>query len=246
MTGPAECAVSIRGLSKRFDTAHVLHDIDLDVAAGHVVVLVGPSGSGKTTLLRSINLLERPTTGRLTVGGTTLSFAPAGPAITRTEAAAIREVRLKTAMVFQAFNLFPHMTALANVAEGLISVKQMAKPAAHVQAMSLLQRMSLVDKANAFPATLSGGQKQRVAIARALALRPRDGFCPRDRRPGRLHGGRTNPLRRTTRCLLPQRRSADREIPVRDPVVIARRAIVESSGESRFDASTSLETTNCR
>ena len=123
MTGPAECAVSIRGLSKRFDTAHVLHDIDLDVAAGHVVVLVGPSGSGKTTLLRSINLLERPTTGRLTVGGTTLSFAPAGPAITRTEAAAIREVRLKTAMVFQAFNLFPHMTALANVAEGLISVK---------------------------------------------------------------------------------------------------------------------------
>ena len=172
MTGPAECAVSIRGLSKRFDTAHVLHDIDLDVAAGHVVVLVGPSGSGKTTLLRSINLLEPPTTGRLTVGGTTLSFAPAGPAITRTEAAAIREVRLKTAMVFQAFNLFPHMTALANVAEGLISVKQMAKPAAHVQAMSLLQRMSLVDKANAFPATLSGGQKQRVAIARALAMRP--------------------------------------------------------------------------
>lgn len=173
MTGPAECAVSIRGLSKRFDTAHVLHDIDLDVAAGHVVVLVGPSGSGKTTLLRSINLLERPTTGRLTVGGTTLSFAPAGPAITRTEAAAIREVRLKTAMVFQAFNLFPHMTALANVAEGLISVKQMAKPAAHVQAMSLLQRMSLVDKANAFPATLSGGQKQRVALARALVSGPR-------------------------------------------------------------------------
>ena len=165
-------SVQIRDVRKSFGGFEVLHGVTIPIEDGEFVVLVGPSGSGKTTLLRSINLLERPTTGRLTVGGTTLSFAPAGPAITRTEAAAIREVRLKTAMVFQAFNLFPHMTALANVAEGLISVKQMAKPAAHVQAMSLLQRMSLVDKANAFPATLSGGQKQRVAIARALAMRP--------------------------------------------------------------------------
>ncbi|UFZ02746.1 amino acid ABC transporter ATP-binding protein [Bradyrhizobium ontarionense] len=167
----AECAVSIRGLQKRFGTVDVLQTIDLDVAPGEVVVLVGPSGSGKTTLLRSINLLERPSAGRVTVGGDTLSFAP-GVHTTRAETLLTRRIRLKTAMVFQAFNLFPHMTALANVAEGLISVKRLDRESAHAEALGLLERMGLGSKANAYPATLSGGQKQRVAIARALAMRP--------------------------------------------------------------------------
>ncbi|HTO63168.1 MAG TPA: amino acid ABC transporter ATP-binding protein [Bradyrhizobium sp.] len=171
MTAQAECAVSIRGLVKRFDATEVLRAIDLDVAPGQIVVLVGPSGAGKTTLLRSINLLERPSAGRLTVCGHTLTFeADAAP--TRVEALLTRDIRLKTAMVFQAFNLFPHMTALANVAEGLISVKRMTKAAAEADAVRLLERMGLADKVKAYPATLSGGQKQRVAIARALAMRP--------------------------------------------------------------------------
>jgi cystine transport system ATP-binding protein len=164
-------AVQIRGLTKRFGDAEVLKQVDLDVPLGQVVALVGPSGSGKTTLLRSINLLEVPTCGHLSVCRHELSFQD-GALPSRANKAVIRDIRMKTAMVFQSFNLFPHMTALANVTEGLVSVKHMAKRDAETAALALLERMGLTQKAQSYPATLSGGQKQRVAIARGLAMRP--------------------------------------------------------------------------
>jgi cystine transport system ATP-binding protein len=164
-------AVQIRGLTKRFGDAEVLKQVDLDVPLGQVVALVGPSGSGKTTLLRSINLLEVPTCGHLSVCRHELSFQD-GALPSRANKAVIRDIRMKTAMVFQSFNLFPHMTALANVAEGLVSVKNVAKRDAETVALALLERMGLTQKAQSYPATLSGGQKQRVAIARGLAMHP--------------------------------------------------------------------------
>jgi L-cystine transport system ATP-binding protein len=165
-------AVKIRGLVKRFGDAEVLQQVDLDVAVGQVVALVGPSGSGKTTLLRSINLLEVPTCGHLSVCGHELQFQDSVPP-SRANKAVIRDIRMKTAMVFQSFNLFPHMTALANVAEGLVSAKSMAKRDAETVALALLERLGLTHKAKSYPATLSGGQKQRVAIARGLAMHPK-------------------------------------------------------------------------
>jgi cystine transport system ATP-binding protein len=163
--------VKIRKLVKRFGKAEVLKQIDLDVAPGQVVALVGPSGSGKTTLLRSVNLLEAPTSGQLSVCGHQLSFED-GARPSRANKAIIRDIRMKTAMVFQSFNLFPHMTAITNVAEGLVSAKGIARPAAEAVALSMLERMGLSDKAKCYPATLSGGQKQRVAIARGLVMQP--------------------------------------------------------------------------
>jgi cystine transport system ATP-binding protein len=171
MSETGRSAVTIQGLIKRFGDAEVLRRIDLDVPAGQVVVLVGPSGSGKTTLLRSINLLEQPTSGHLSVCGHELTFHD-GVQPSRASKAVIRDIRMKTAMVFQSFNLFPHMTALANVTEGLVSAKGMTKHDAETVAVSLLERMGLAHKAKSYPATLSGGQKQRVAIARGLAMQP--------------------------------------------------------------------------
>jgi len=163
--------VKIRRLVKRFGSTEVLRQIDLDMAPGQVVALVGPSGSGKTTLLRSVNLLEVPSSGRLSVCGHQLSFED-GARPSRADKTIIHDIRMKTAMVFQSFNLFPHMTAIANVAEGLVSAKGIAKPDAEAVALSMLERMGLSDKAKSYPATLSGGQKQRVAIARGLVMQP--------------------------------------------------------------------------
>jgi cystine transport system ATP-binding protein len=171
MSEPGRSAVTIQGLIKRFGDTEVLRQIDLDVPAGQVVVLVGPSGSGKTTLLRSINVLEVPTSGRLSVCGHELTFQD-GARPSRASRDGIRDIRMKTAMVFQSFNLFPHMTALANVTEGLVSAKGMTKGDAESIALGLLERMGLAHKAKSYPATLSGGQKQRVAIARGLAMHP--------------------------------------------------------------------------
>ncbi|WP_250574450.1 amino acid ABC transporter ATP-binding protein [Nonomuraea sediminis] len=158
--------VSVRGLRKSFDDLRVLNGVDLDVARGEVVVVMGPSGSGKTTLIRCLNLLEEPEAGTVSVCGTSLACGG------RLPAKQVRELRRRTAMVFQQFNLFPHLTALQNVMEGPVSVRRVARAEAAARARELLERVGLADKCDCYPAKLSGGQKQRVAIARALAMEP--------------------------------------------------------------------------
>lgn len=162
--------IEIRGLSKRFGDNVVLRDISLTVPRGSVVALIGPSGSGKSTLLRCINLLTVPEGGQIRVGDRTLTFGPGAPALPRHRALA--QYRAATGMVFQHFNLFPHMTALENVMEGMLTVKRWERTAAREAASALLDRVGLAPLADRYPDRLSGGQKQRVAIARALALRP--------------------------------------------------------------------------
>ncbi|MGL4243278.1 MAG: amino acid ABC transporter ATP-binding protein [Beijerinckiaceae bacterium] len=162
--------LELRGLAKRFGAAPVFSGVDLSVAAGDRIAVLGASGSGKSTLLRCINLLERPDGGRVVLDGRPIGD-DAGGAI-RYREADLTQLRQRIGMVFQQFNLFPHMTAAGNVMEGLVTVKRMAKPAARERAMAELTRVGLADKADAYPARLSGGQKQRVAIARALAMDP--------------------------------------------------------------------------
>ena len=162
--------VQVSGLAKRFGTNAVLKNIDLRIAKGEVVVIMGPSGSGKTTLIRSLNFLEMPDSGRVRICGVEISNAGSNPsAPVRRQILAIRQ---KTAMVFQSFNLFPHMTALENVIEGLVSVKGQNKESARERGSALLKKVGLEQKAAEYPGRLSGGQKQRVAIARALAMDP--------------------------------------------------------------------------
>ena len=161
--------VRLSGLRKSFGPHRVFDGIDLDVRKGEIVVVMGPSGSGKSTLLRTINLLELPDAGTVEVCGIAAAYGPGRAPATQ---ATIRALRLRTAMVFQGFNLFPHRTALENVIEGMVSVRRMPRPAAIARGTALLARMGLADKANAYPARLSGGQKQRVAIARGLAMEP--------------------------------------------------------------------------
>ncbi|NYT36233.1 amino acid ABC transporter ATP-binding protein [Allopusillimonas soli] len=165
-----QCAVRVRGLEKRFGANQVLHGVDLDVDEGQVVVIMGPSGSGKTTLLRSLNFLEIPDGGSIEVAG--IRVETGGRVQGKQERLAIRNIRRRTAMVFQAFNLFAHMTAIANVMEGLVSVKHMPRNQAKKRAMDLLEQVGLAHKADEYPVRLSGGQKQRVAIARGLAMEP--------------------------------------------------------------------------
>jgi polar amino acid transport system ATP-binding protein len=152
----------VRALSKRFGANEVLHGIDLDVERGERIAILGASGSGKSTLLRCLNFIEMPSAGEVALDGRTIG---------RSESELI-EVRKRIGMVFQQFNLFPHMTALGNVMEGLTTVRRMAKAQARERAEKQLARVGLADKADTYPAHLSGGQKQRVAIARALAMDP--------------------------------------------------------------------------
>ncbi|MFJ1702052.1 amino acid ABC transporter ATP-binding protein [Kitasatospora sp. NPDC088346] len=159
---PAEPLISIRGVSKRFGAVPVLHDVDLDVHRGEVVVLLGPSGSGKTTLCRCVNRLETLDAGTITVGGTPL------PA----EGRALARLRADVGMVFQSFNLFAHRTVLDNVTLGPVTVRGLSRREAEERARGLLARVGLAGKAGARPDELSGGQQQRVAIARALAMGP--------------------------------------------------------------------------
>jgi ABC-type polar amino acid transport system ATPase subunit len=154
---------------------HVLCDVDLDVAKGETLVVIGPSGSGKSTLLRCINFLAPPETGSVTFLGETLSQE----GLPRFDVRArldherrLRHFRTKIGMVFQHFNLFPHMSALDNVAAAPIRVLGLPKQAARTRALEELERVGMAAKAKAYPSQLSGGQKQRVAIARALAMRP--------------------------------------------------------------------------
>ena len=167
-------AVSIRGLGKAFGATRVLEGVDLEVASGEVTCIIGPSGSGKSTLLRCIAFLEEPTDGLIEIDGEPLGFAsdPSGRRV-RLPAAHIRGVRSHVGMVFQQFNLWPHMTALGNVSEALTHVQRLPRREAEAKAMAQLERVGLAHRARHYPSELSGGQQQRVAIARALALEPR-------------------------------------------------------------------------
>jgi glutamate transport system ATP-binding protein len=155
--------VSLRRVEKHFGDLHVLKTIDLDVAPREVVVVVGPSGSGKSTLCRSINRLETIDSGDILVDGEALPE----------EGAALARLRAEVGMVFQSFNLFAHRTVLDNVALAPMKVRGMKKAAAERQALDLLDRVGIADKAHSHPAQLSGGQQQRAAIARALAMQPK-------------------------------------------------------------------------
>lgn len=170
MNDASNSPVQVRGLAKSFGSNQVLQHIDFTVARGEVVVLMGPSGSGKTTLIRSLNFLEMPDRGSIRMCG--IEIADAGPKPSGEARRKIREIRKKTAMVFQSFNLFAHMTALDNVIEGMVSVQGIRKSEARPRGRELLGQVGLLEKANEYPGRLSGGQKQRVAIARALAMNP--------------------------------------------------------------------------
>ena len=167
-------ALSVRGLSKSFGKAEVLHGVDLDVMPGEVCCLIGPSGSGKSTALRCIAFLEEATAGTILVNGEPLGFAegPGGKRV-RLPDAKIRAVRAQIGMVFQQFNLWPHMTALGNVAEALKTARRLPRAEAEDRAMAQLRKVGLENRAGHYPSQLSGGQQQRVAIARALALDPK-------------------------------------------------------------------------
>jgi ABC-type polar amino acid transport system ATPase subunit len=163
-----EAVVRVQNLHKYFGPLEVLKGINMEVDRGEVVVIFGRSGSGKSTLLRCINFLEDPTDGQIEVAGIRL----AGGQRTRGKREQIRLIRTHAGMVFQQFNLFPHMTALQNVMEGPVTVKGMKPDTIRPMAKQLLARVGLADKAEEFPIRLSGGQQQRVAIARALAMEP--------------------------------------------------------------------------
>lgn len=152
----------MKNLKKNFGKLEVLKDIDLEIQEGEVVVLLGPSGSGKSTFLRCLNRLEEITAGEVTVDGISVNDK-------KTD---INKLRENIGMVFQHFNLFPHMTVLENIMLAPVELKKMTKEEARQKGLSLLKRVGLADKADVYPPQLSGGQKQRVAIARALAMNP--------------------------------------------------------------------------
>ncbi len=154
--------IDIENLHKSFGDAHILKGIDLHIKEKEVVVIIGPSGSGKSTLLRCINFLEVPTEGTVAVDGILLNGETN-----------INDVRKEVGMVFQRFNLFPHMTVLQNIMLAPMKVRHIAKEEAEETAKKLLARVGLADKADSYPPQLSGGQQQRVAIARALAMKPK-------------------------------------------------------------------------
>jgi cystine transport system ATP-binding protein len=156
-----------RGLEKAFGANRVLRGVDVRVPSGSVTCLIGPSGSGKTTVLRSLNGLESPQAGTVRIGEVELDWA------TRPDARAVARLRAQSGMVFQAHNLFPHLTVLDNVTAGPVLAQGRPEGEAREEALALLGRVGLADKADAYPVQLSGGQQQRVGIARALATRPR-------------------------------------------------------------------------
>jgi ABC-type polar amino acid transport system ATPase subunit len=167
-TFDGEPVVTTRNLHKRFGALEVLKGVDMEVRRGEVVVIFGRSGSGKSTLLRCINFLEDPTQGTVEVAGIQLE----GGHRTKGKREQIRKIRMHCGMVFQQFNLFPHMTVLQNVVEAPIHVKGVPERDARALGMELLNKVGLAEKADEYPIRLSGGQQQRVAIARALAMEP--------------------------------------------------------------------------
>ena len=164
-----EPIIKVRGLHKYFGALHVIKGVDLDVAAGEVVVVIGPSGGGKSTFLRCLNFLEEPSAGSIEIDNVEIKARE--PA--REQRRHIREIRQKAGMVFQQFNLFPHMTALGNIIEGPVTVKGQSKSEATEKAEELLEWVGLSEKRDEYPSRLSGGQQQRVAIARALCMEPK-------------------------------------------------------------------------
>ena len=154
--------IEIKGLKKSFGKHDVLKGIDLTIHDKEVVVIIGPSGSGKSTILRCINYLEHPTAGEIVVDGISMS-----------DAKSINSIRKEVGMVFQRFNLFPHMTVLENIVLSPMKTRGESREDAEKTAIKLLEKVGLADKKDAYPGTLSGGQQQRVAIARALAMKPK-------------------------------------------------------------------------
>ena len=157
-----EALIKVEQLEKSFGDVEVLRGIDLEIDRGDVVVIIGPSGSGKSTFLRTLNLLEQPTGGRILFEGVDITDKKVN----------INVHRQKMGMVFQQFNLFPHMTILKNMTLAPMKLLKMSKADAEAKAMQLLERVGLADRASAFPSQLSGGQKQRIAIVRALCMSP--------------------------------------------------------------------------
>jgi polar amino acid transport system ATP-binding protein len=170
MSGPM---VRAENVHKSFGHVDVLNGIDLEVAPKEVFCLLGPSGSGKSTFLRCINHLEKIDAGKLYVDGHLVGYRPKGDKIYELKEKEVAHQRRDIGMVFQRFNLFPHMTALENIMEAPVRVRGEARSVARERAEKLLDRVGLREKANAYPAQLSGGQQQRVAIARALAMQPK-------------------------------------------------------------------------
>ena len=154
--------ISIENLHKSYGGPDILDDIQLNIKEKEVVVIIGPSGSGKSTLLRCMNYLEQPDSGRICIDGQELH-----------EGSGLNRIRQEVGMVFQRFNLFPHMTVLDNIMLAPMKVHHLARSEAETSARELLQRVGLADKADSYPPQLSGGQQQRVAIARALAMKPK-------------------------------------------------------------------------
>ncbi|TSD85554.1 amino acid ABC transporter permease/ATP-binding protein [Mycobacterium sp. KBS0706] len=169
----AKGEVRVQGVSKSFGSLKVLDEVSLTIPSGDVTVILGPSGSGKSTLLRSINHLEKVDAGFITVDGALLGYRERGDILYELKEAEILKRRVDVGMVFQTFNLFPHLTVLENVIEAPVALRRRSKAEATEEALALLARVGLSDKAQAYPRQLSGGQQQRVAIARALALKPK-------------------------------------------------------------------------
>ncbi|WDM20874.1 amino acid ABC transporter ATP-binding protein [Paenibacillus polymyxa] len=160
--------IQIRNIHKSFGSLEVLKGVDVTLGKGKVLVIIGPSGSGKTTFLRCLNLLEVPDQGEIQVGDIALNFAKG----TKLRQENILALRKRTGMVFQSYNLFPHMTAVQNVMEGQVTVQKKSKDEARKRALELLKKVGLADKAESYSHQLSGGQQQRVGIARAMAVEP--------------------------------------------------------------------------
>ncbi|MGH4122602.1 MAG: amino acid ABC transporter ATP-binding protein [Clostridium sp.] len=160
--------INIQNLHKSFGNNEILKGIDLKIVRGETTIVIGPSGSGKTTLLRCMNLLEIPSSGTIRVGDNELTF---GENKNPTDKEVLT-LRKNTGMVFQGFHLFPHMTVVENIMEGLVTVLKQSKKVAHDKALSLLEKVGLSEKCDSYPHELSGGQGQRVAIARAMAIEP--------------------------------------------------------------------------
>ena len=165
----SEPIIKVHGLHKYFGPLHVIRGVDLEVKPKEVVVIIGPSGGGKSTFLRCLNFLEAPSAGTIEIDGVEIKARERASEQRRH----IRDIRRKAGMVFQQFNLFPHMTALGNVIEAPITVKGMSREEAAAKAEELLEWVGLSDKRDEYPSRLSGGQQQRVAIARALAMEPK-------------------------------------------------------------------------
>ena len=169
---PAEYAVEVRGVHKSFGALEVLRGVDLLVRKGEVTVILGPSGSGKSTLLRTLNHLEKVYRGTIRIDGDLIGYRRKGGKLHELRERDILKQRSRIGFVFQNFNLFPHLTVLENVIEAPVSAQGRDRAEVEAEAIALLERVGVGDKAHEYPRQLSGGQQQRVAIARALALRP--------------------------------------------------------------------------